>query len=119
MKIAICAQSDHEEAQASTRYARSDCFAIYDTDTHAYDFLENEAKRESSGAGNKATKILGEKGVQVLLAPKVGPKAFDMLDAFGIEVFHYVSPETVNDALKAYLEGRLSKVTESSKEGHQ
>ncbi|MFW6298529.1 MAG: NifB/NifX family molybdenum-iron cluster-binding protein [Bacillota bacterium] len=118
MKIAICAESNHEEAQASNRYARSDYFAIYDTDRKTYDFFENEAKRESSGAGNKATKILGDRGTRVLLAPKVGPQAFEMLDAFEIEVYQYDAAMTVNDALEAYFEGRLLKVTESSEEGH-
>ncbi|MFW6285122.1 MAG: NifB/NifX family molybdenum-iron cluster-binding protein [Bacillota bacterium] len=118
MKIAVCATSDHEEAQASSRYARSDYFAIYDTDTKAYEFLENEAKRESSGAANKATKILGDRGASVLLAPKVGPKAFEMLDAFDIEVYQYDAAMTVNAALESYFEERLLKITAASKEGH-
>lgn len=112
MKIAICAEGNTESAGASKRYARSDYFAVYDQKVSQFTFVENKAKRESSGAGNRATKILGDLGVDVLLAPKVGPKAFDMLKAFGIAAYQYDSHASVKDVLDRYLEGRLSLISE-------
>lgn len=118
MKIAICAEDNTESANASKRYARSEYFAIHDQKTEAFTFVKNEAKNESSGAGNMATKILGDFDVDVLLAPKVGPKAFDMLKAFGIAVYQYDYPAKIENVLKGYLEGRLSEIAGATGKGH-
>jgi|GEM_PF-231313 len=119
LKIAICADSNILDGMGSKRYARSDYFAIYDEKTLQFTFIKNEAKKESSGAGNKATKILGDHGVHVLLAPKVGPKAFDMLKAFDIEVYQYETPAKIKDILDGYIKGRFPEITQASAQGHQ
>ncbi|MFW5841824.1 MAG: NifB/NifX family molybdenum-iron cluster-binding protein [Bacillota bacterium] len=117
--IAICATDNTKDSLVSPRYARSNYFAIYNTSTSAYTFVENDAKKEASGASNKATKILGTHHVDVLLAPKVGPKAFDILNAFNIKVYQYEGHERIEEALNAYLEGRYHAITDANAKGHQ
>lgn len=118
MKIAICADDNHASANVSKRYARSNYFAIYDDHTKELKFVVNNAKEESSGAGNKATKILGELGVGILLAPKTGPKAFDMLEAFDIETYQYAENSSVSETLTRYYEGLFPRITHSEASGH-
>lgn len=111
MKIAICADDKYISSNVSTRYARSNYFAIYDESKETLSFIVNNAKKESSGAGNMATKTLGNLGVDVLLAPNAGPNAFDMLEAFDIKVYQYTQNTSVGETLKNYHDGLLTKIT--------
>jgi predicted Fe-Mo cluster-binding NifX family protein len=117
MKIAICSTGTTQDAQVSSRYARSEYFMIYDRETLTYSFIENNAKNEASGAGGKATKLLSDKDVQVVLVPQLGPKAFDAFKAFEIEAFEYNKTATVHETLYAYFAKELRPVTEAKGKG--
>lgn len=117
-KIAIAAQSQDFNDTAAKRFARCEWFAIYNHDRLTYTFHKNEAKQEASGAGNKAAKILADLDVASVLVPEIGPKAFDILDAFDITVYRYEKSHTIKDALYAYYEGKLLQITHPTKQGH-
>lgn len=116
-KIAIASSEKQPNALASNRFARCECFAIYDRHSDSFDCYDNFAKGEASGAGNKAAKILGDLNVDVVLVPEVGPKAFDMLHAFDIDVYKYEKNQTVKDVLKSFLNQELKRVTGPSTKG--
>lgn len=116
-KIAIAATTNDYTDQASSRFARCDCFAVYDRGSKTYAFYDNPAKDEASGAGNKAAKILSDLDVNVVLVPEVGPKAYDTLHAFDIDVFKYDKGMSVKDALYAFFECELTQVHEPSQGG--
>lgn len=117
LKIAICADSTDPNATVADRFARCEFFGVYNHNTLSFEFLNNEAKQEMSGAGGKASKQIAELGVSAVLVPEVGPKAFDALEAFGIEIFRYQKHFTVRDAIYAYYEKKLPQVLVSTKKG--
>lgn len=116
-KIAICASEMNEESRASSRFARCDYYCIYDHSTLKFSFISNIAKEAMSGAGNKAAKELNDLGVEVVLVPEIGPKAFDTLQAFDISIYKYEGELSVRDTLYQYFEDKLTEVHAPSTKG--
>ncbi len=117
MKVAICSTGNTKDSKVASRYARCDYFMIYNHETLESEFIENVAKNEGSGAGGKVTKNLADLDVTVVLVPQVGPKAYDALNAFGIEAFEYKPDTTVHNALYEYFEKVYPQVTEAKGKG--
>jgi predicted Fe-Mo cluster-binding NifX family protein len=110
MKVAVCASANTKEAKVSERFARSSYFMIYDKDTMDTTFIENNAKNEASGAGGKATKLLSDLGVDVVLVPQLGPKAFDAIEAFEMKAYEYKKGITAHKALYDFFAQDLKEV---------
>lgn len=109
-KIAICADDTNPESVVSSRFARCEYYALYNHETLEFEFVENIAKNEMSGAGGKAAKQISELGAEVVLVPEVGPKAFDALEAFEVNVYRYKKEYSVRDAVYDFYAKKLDKV---------
>jgi predicted Fe-Mo cluster-binding NifX family protein len=109
--VSICADSTDENGFVSDRFARCNFYSVYNHEDLTFEFIENEAKDEMSGAGGKAAKQISSLGVQVALVPEVGPKAYAALEAFDIEVFQYQKGTSVRDAIYAYYAKQLKPIT--------
>ena len=118
MKIAICADTSDFEGKVADRFARCDYYAIYDHEKLHYEFLENKAKNESSGAGNKAAKILADLDVDCVLVPEIGPKAFDILNAFDIKAYRYQKNKTIRNVLYEYFDKQLALIDTPKPKGN-
>lgn len=116
-KIAICANDTNPESTVSSRFARCEYYAIYSRESLTFDFEKNTAKNEMSGAGGKAAKQISTLGVEAVLVPEVGPKAFDALEAFEIDIYRYKSEKTVRDIIYDFYEKKLDKVSSSTIKG--
>lgn len=120
-KIAICADTTDANEAVSDRFARCQFYAVYNHTDLSFEFIENKAKDEMSGAGTKAAKQISTLGVEVALVPEVGPKAYSALEAFDIDVFQYQKGMSVRDAIYAYYAKELEVITgpnTNSKHGH-
>jgi predicted Fe-Mo cluster-binding NifX family protein len=115
--IAVSTNSADQHGPVSDRFARCNFFAIYHHKGNQYTFIENTAKNESGGAGAKAAKLLGDNNVNVVLVPEIGPKAFEALQAFEIEIYRYNKNDTVLDAIDELYAGKLPQLTTSTKHG--
>lgn len=116
--IAICSMEGTPEAKVSNRFARCNAFNIYDPKTLEFTAAENNANNEMSGAGAKAAKTVSELGVSILLVPEIGPKAFEALEAFGIEVYKYTNKEqAVRDTVYDFYANKLVKLAAFTKSG--
>ena len=116
-RIAICANTEDPESNVSNRFARCEFYAVYNHETLEFDFEENKAKNEMSGAGAKAAKQIYDLGVTAVLVPEIGPKAYEALEAFEIEVYRYSQTYSVRDAIYDYYEKKLQRVLASTKSG--
>lgn len=116
-KIAICADSTNPESNVSSRFARCEYYGLYNKETLTFEFEENNAKNEMSGAGGKAAKQISELGAEVVLVPEIGPKAFDALEAFGVEIYRYKKEYSVRDAIYDYYANNLEQVKAFTKKG--
>ncbi|MFK5883544.1 MAG: NifB/NifX family molybdenum-iron cluster-binding protein [Candidatus Izemoplasma sp.] len=118
MKIAICAKTTDETGLVASRFARSEFFIIYNSETLSFKAIVNPAKEEGSGAGGKAVKVLNDNDVDIVLGPEVGPKAFEALKAFEIKAFNLGKSITVKDAIYSYYENKLIETVSANAKGH-
>ena len=110
MRIAICAKEDTESSLIADHFARAEYFVLYDHKTLSFSSIINNAKTESRGAGEKAVKILNQHNIDIVLSPKVGPKALETLQAFKIKSFSFKGAITAKDALYLYFENKLRPI---------
>lgn len=118
MKMAISCKEKSKNAVVDPRFGRALYFCIYDTETDAYDFIDNQQTLISpSGAGVQAASHLTNAGVSVLLTGHCGPNAFRALRAANMKIYHNVSG-TLTDVINAFQKGKLTPASEADVEGH-
>jgi predicted Fe-Mo cluster-binding NifX family protein len=82
-------------------FGRAKSFAVYECEDADCAILENEGAESEHGAGTGAAAFLAEKGVEVVIAPEVGPKAAEALASAGIRVERAQAGATLADSLAA------------------
>jgi predicted Fe-Mo cluster-binding NifX family protein len=108
--IAICSTGTSPTSQVDERFGRCACFMIWNPDTKSYDALSNSGTEAAHGAGTGATQALIQKNVSIVIAQRVGPKAFAALEQAGIKKFSGVTGKTVESALQSYQSGELQEL---------
>lgn len=107
MKIAIPADDKINGTGVCPSFGRTLYYMIYDTESKASSFLDNTAANNAGGAGIKAAQILVDNKVEVVLTPRCGENAANVLKAAGIKMFKAVGG-SVMDNVNAYLNGSLA-----------
>jgi len=110
MVICITAQGNTRETAVDPRFGRCQYFIFVDSETGAYEAMENPHK-DGGGAGIQAGQTMAEKKVSVVLTGNVGPNAFRTLQAAQIAVITGVTG-TVADAVEKYKQGTLRQVSD-------
>jgi predicted Fe-Mo cluster-binding NifX family protein len=85
---------------------------FYDSGTDEVVFIENDAADSPGGAGIKAAQLVVDSGAGVLLTPRCGENAAEVMNAAGIKLFK-TREGTAMDNIRAYLGGALPPLTES------
>jgi predicted Fe-Mo cluster-binding NifX family protein len=118
MKVAVTAQGRELTSQVDPRFGRSACFLIVDTETGDHQVLDNTQNLGAAqGAGIQAAQSLVKQGVGAVLTGHCGPKAFQTLQAAGIEIYVGVTG-TVQDALAGLAAGAHRRASSPDVEGH-
>lgn len=117
IKIVVSSSTNSADGLVSDRFARCEYYTLYDHKTLAFTYERNIAKDETSGAGAKAAKQISDIGATVVLVPEIGPKAYDALEAFEVNVYRYDRSSSVRDAIYDYFENNLVQLTKSSTQG--
>ncbi len=105
MKICVTAEGSGLNSAVDPRFGRCRYYVIVETDTMRCEAVENPNLNAASGAGIQSGQLMASKGVQVVLTGHVGPNAYQVLSAAGIDVRTGVSG-TVQTAIK---ENQLGK----------
>jgi len=104
MKIAI--QTNDKET-VGENFGRALYYAVFDTETGQFTFLSNgENAAAAHGVGIQAGALMSREGVDVVLSYHVGPKAGDILQQIGVEIFTLPrdrQPLTLREAVDLYL----------------
>jgi predicted Fe-Mo cluster-binding NifX family protein len=110
MKIAITSSDDNLSAKLDARFARSNYWYIYDSDTSEGYFFDNTDNAETEhGAGIKAATKLIELTVTSLITGDVGPKASDVLKN-KVAVYKGDKNKSIEENLHLFLENKLNKL---------
>jgi len=82
-------------------FGRAVSFAIFDQADSSMVIVENAGISAEHGAGTGAAAFLADKGVDILIAPEVGPKAAQALAAAGIKIAATSSGTPLRTAIDA------------------
>jgi len=110
VKIAVSAVGDSLDSQIDPRFGRCPYFVIVDASTMGFEAIPNTSQYATSGAGIQAAQSITNKGVKLVLTGSVGPNAFQVLSAAGVEIITSVSG-TVRDAVAKFTSGQLRETT--------
>ena len=111
MKIAIPVDEKTLESSVCASFGRTPYFLIYDVDTKESVFLDNSAAASTGGAGIKAAQTIVDNKANVLLTPRCGENAAEVLKSADIEIFKTTSA-SVKDNIDAFIDGKLSLLDE-------
>ena len=111
MKIAIPVDEKSVDSNVCVSFGRTPYFLIYDVDTKESVFFDNSAAASTGGAGIKAAQTIVDNKANVLLTPRCGENAAEVLKSADIEIFKTTSA-SVKDNIDAFIDGKLSLLDE-------
>jgi predicted Fe-Mo cluster-binding NifX family protein len=106
MKIVIPVNSNSIEANVCISFGRTPYFIIYDTDTKESAFIDNSAISSQGGAGIKAAQLIIDRGAEVLITPRCGENAAEVIKAGGVKIYKTLN-NSVKDNIDAFINGEL------------
>lgn len=118
MKIAITSVEGTLDGMVDERFGRSKKLIIYDSETKNHEVIDNEKNMNSpQGAGIQSAQNVVNAGAKAVISGHLGPNAYRVLQTAGVEVFT-ASSMTVEQAIQAYEQGKLAKMTGPDVSGH-
>jgi predicted Fe-Mo cluster-binding NifX family protein len=107
MKIAVAASGNTLDAVVDPRFGRCAWFVIVDSDTLAFEAVQNPGAMAGGGAGIQAAQLVSSKGAHAVVAGNMGPNAHQALTAAGIQILPFIGG-TVRQAVEAVKAGTLT-----------
>ncbi len=108
-KIAVTSEGPSLDDQMDSRFGRAAGFVVVDPETMETEYIDNGSSQAmAQGAGIQAAETVARAGVNVLLTGFVGPKAFQALNAAGIQVGQGLENMTVRQALEKFSSGQVA-----------
>jgi predicted Fe-Mo cluster-binding NifX family protein len=118
MKIAISASGPDLEALVDPRFGRAPYFLIVDMDNMEFEAVPNqEGMQASQGAGIQTAALVASHQPAAVLTGNCGPKAFQTLQAAGIQVIVGLEG-SVREAVQNYRAGKLKPAPGPNVAGH-
>ena len=99
------------DESVSEHFGRAPTFTIIDLNTNEVKVLQNTS--EHMGGSGYPPQIMADAGVDTMLCSGLGPRAIQMFEQFGIEV--YVGAcGTVKEAIQGWQAGKLQVATDEN-----
>jgi len=111
MKIVIPVDEKTLESDVCASFGRTPYFLIHDTETKESVFIDNSAAASTGGAGIKAAQTIVDNKANVLLAPRCGENAADVLKSADIKIFKTTSASAKGN-IDDFIDGKLSLLDE-------
>jgi predicted Fe-Mo cluster-binding NifX family protein len=111
--VAIAASSDGGlAATVDPRFGRAPFFIIVDPQSgEVLETVPNNAAEAAHGAGTGAAALMRERGVDGVVAGRIGPKALEVLQAMQVTLWTLNDEITVEQALERLRSGELARVS--------
>ncbi len=108
MKIFVPTSSKSEDSQVSDNLSRAPFFYIFDTEVQEGRFLDNVFLDNPHGVGIKIAEMIIKNEIDIVIAPRVGEKAFNVLE--GYVKLYKSNSRNIKDNIADYLLGKLEEV---------
>ena len=109
MKIAISASGPQIESPVDLSFGRCPYYLLVDTDNNTFEAQPNSAAAGQSGVGIKVAQNLIQSGAKAILASKIGPNAYNVINAAGVPVYN-AAGMTAAQAVEAFKNGTLQSI---------
>ncbi|MCK4859281.1 MAG: NifB/NifX family molybdenum-iron cluster-binding protein [Candidatus Omnitrophica bacterium] len=112
MRIGISSTGQGLDSKLSPLFGRCAFFVVVDIENNEITnnkTIENKAVMQAGGAGIMAAQTIGNENVNVVISNSIGPRAFDVLQQLGIEMYK-AQGSTVKEAVDLFIQGKLSKI---------
>lgn len=97
--------------QVSSHFGRAPTFTIVNTETNEVKVIPNQS--DHMGGAGKPPEHLSQAGVDVMLCAGLGPRAVQMFEGYGIEV--YIGAQgTVEDTVRLWRSNQLAIATDEN-----
>lgn len=112
MKIAIPSSDKNKVAE---HFGRAEYLSIYDTVLQTYKHIDNSENLNAlQGAGIQSATMLINEGVDEIVSPSIGPKAFDVFLEANLPMFLISEKNlTLDEVVKKHLAGEIPKMNSS------
>jgi predicted Fe-Mo cluster-binding NifX family protein len=117
MKICVSATANNLEASLDPRFGRCLYLVIVNSETMEFEAYPNLAADSTGGAGIKIAQTIANEGVKVVITGNVGPNAFGVLSAAGIEIVTGAFG-TVREVVEKFKRGELKRTGAPTVGGH-
>ena len=110
MRIGISANGKNLEDTISEVFARCPYFIIAEIENgkiKSFEAVKNEVGDRAGGAGIFAAQLMAEKDVKAVITKNIGPRAFEVLRQFNIEV--YQGKGEVKKVIEEFIQEKLKK----------
>ncbi|NLJ57571.1 MAG: dinitrogenase iron-molybdenum cofactor biosynthesis protein [Tissierellia bacterium] len=111
MKIAIPVDEKNLESKVHASFGRTPYFLIYDSPTKESVFIDNSGARSTGGAGIKAAQTIVDSKANILLTPRLGENAADVLKTSEIKIYQ-TTKASAKDNIDAFVAGKLPLLDE-------
>ena len=113
-KVAVSVASKQGLASMmDSRFGRTPAFLIVSGDDNNWtvsDVVDNDAAAAAHGAGGAAAALVAKYGVDSVISGRFGPKAYQALEALGIEMWIFNEGQSAKEALNAFNKGLLKQM---------
>lgn len=106
MIIGIPVNDQNMKTTVCVSFGRAPYFLIYDTESGDKRIINNNAASSQGGAGIKAAQTIVDSRIQVLLTPRCGENAAQVLKAAGVSLYK-TEGTSIEDNIKAFNAGNL------------
>ncbi|MDD4839055.1 MAG: NifB/NifX family molybdenum-iron cluster-binding protein [Clostridia bacterium] len=106
MKIVIPVDENLIGTGVCPSFGRTPYFMMYDTESKESIFIENAAARSAGGAGIKAAQTIVDNRVSVVIAPRCGENAANVLVAAGVKLYKSTN-ESAMDNIQSFISDKL------------
>lgn len=106
MKIFIPTQKDSKKTFVAEQLGRAPFFYVYDTEDLKGDFVRNNYLNEAHGAGVKAAEYIINQNIDVVITPRVGEKALDLLLDSSVKIYKS-NGKIIESVINDFLENKL------------
>lgn len=118
MKIAVTSTDGTLDGMVDERFGRAKKIVLINLDDGSRATVDNvQNMNAAQGAGIQTAQNIVHAGAKVVISGHLGPNAFRVISAAGIEVYTAASM-TVREAVESYKNGSLPKLAGADVEGH-
>jgi len=117
MKIGLSSAGNEITSQFAQHFGRCPVFIIIDSETNeVIKSYTNQAQNASGGAGIQASQSLIDEKVEAVIAPQMGPNAFNVFTSAKIAIFTGING-TIEENILAFNEKKLTEMTAAGGSG--